>query len=181
MSDERIDDMIDYFPDDVAVEQRLTVARGQCIVTADATTSIETKSLGAGVAVGVYDPMTGAVALAHLCYPNSDVNKRKAGQMKGHFADTGITHLIEELKQKGSDLVSHSCIVTVVGGAHALGPKDSFAFGADLVAAVRGALAQHGIEVAAEDVEGHINRRLSIYAETGDMCVSALGKHYKLL
>ena len=173
--------MIDYFPDDVAVQQRFTVARGQCIVTADATASIETRSLGAGVAVGVYDPMTGAVALAHLCYPSSDVSKRKAGPMKGHFADTGIAQLIAELKEKGSDLVSHSCIVTVVGGAHVLGPKDSFTIGADLVTAVRSSLAQHGIEVAAEDVEGHINRRLAIYAETGDMCVSALGKHYKLL
>ena len=173
--------MIDYFPDDLMVQERHLLKRGQCLVMREAGASIETRSLGSGVAIGVYDPMTSAVALAHICYAHSSLNKRKDASMQGQFADTGVAKLVEELKEKGTDLDTHSCIVTLVGGAHALGPKDTFAVGNEVVDAVRSQLEQHGIQVAAEDVDGHVNRRLAVYSETGDMCVSAHGKHYKLL
>ena len=172
---------MEYLPDDVRGGTSLTVQQGELAVSRTAGSCLQTRKLGSGVAIAVYDPMTSAVGLAHVVFPDSRVSQRHASRKPGQFADTAIAALVKNLQDIGTDLESNNCIVTVVGGAHALGSLQPFAMGDVTLTAVREHLKVNGLVPAAEDVAGHRNRAVSVWADTGDMCVSVNGKQYRLL
>lgn len=174
-------DVNEYFPDDIIQRRNVMVPSGSCHVSMDQLSALSTRSLGSTVAVGVYDPQTGAVGLAHICYPDSTKHPRFAQQSPGKFADKGVSQLVAALEEAGSDLENHSCIVTIIGGGKQLGTIQAFNHGEETIDAVREQLKHYGFSTTAEDLVGHRDRRVAVYGDTGDMCVVVNGKQYKLV
>ena len=64
---------------------------------------VKTLALGSCVAVVVLDPKNKAVGLLHVAFPESSINKKRAAEKPGMFANTGIPDLLEEMRKLGYD------------------------------------------------------------------------------
>lgn len=76
---------------------------------------IKTLGLGSCVAVILLAPKHKAVGLVHIALPDSSINKARAENKPGTFADTGIPLLLKEMKKFGVS-GSRELIVKLAGG-----------------------------------------------------------------
>jgi chemotaxis protein CheD len=110
-----------------------------------------------------------------LC-PRSPSAPERAESHPGHFADTAIPALLEEMKRQGASGVHRKYIVKLVGGASVADPKNTFNIGKRNALAVKKALWKFGMGPSAEDLGGSISRTVSIDVETGKAVISSPGR-----
>ncbi len=136
---------------------------------------LKTLALGSCVAVILLDVQNRAVGLLHVALPDSSINKKRANDLPGLFADTGIPKLLEDMKKLGYN--GHGkMIVKLVGGASILDPNNMFNIGKRNLLAIRKILWRYQLGAIAEDVEGSISRSVSVDVNTGKVLISSPGR-----
>ncbi len=136
---------------------------------------VKTLALGSCVAVVILDTNNKSVGLLHIALPESSINKKRANEKPGMFADTGIPILLEEMQKLGYDGKS-KLIIKLAGGASIMDPNNTFNIGKRNVLAIRKMLERFHLGAIAEDVGGNISRSVSIEMNTGKVIVSSPGR-----
>ncbi len=136
---------------------------------------VKTLALGSCVAVVILDVKNKSVGLLHVALPESSINKKRAEEKPGMFADTGIPKLLEEMKKIGYDEKSR-LIVKLAGGASIMDTNNTFRIGKRNVLAIRKTLWRFRLGSIAEDVGGNISRSVSIEMNTGKVIISSPGR-----
>lgn len=137
--------------------------------------------LGSCIGMALIDPQCGAVALAHVVLPDSDLS-RGADFPPGRYADTAVPAALAELALLGAQ--RGRIIAKLVGGARILKgtvPGSQMDIGSKNTEATRAALAKHGIPVRAEDTGGNYGRTMQLFPGTGKIIVSSVGRGSKEL
>ena len=136
---------------------------------------IKTMALGSCVSVIIIAPKVRAVGMAHVALPESSIDQKRAQELPGYFADTGVKTLMQELGKLGVN--GHGgLIVKLVGGANVMDPNNLFNIGKRNVLAVRKALWKLGLGPRAEDVGGSICRTVWVDATQGHVWIHSPGR-----
>ena len=156
---------------------RIILGVGEYAATDQPGSSLITFALGSCVAVIIFDPGTHCIGMDHIALPDSSINPEKAKLHPGHFADTGITALLNKMKRIGACGNFSSCFAKLAGGAKVLDISNTFNIGQRNVQAIKKTLAGHGIKVRAEDVGDRISRSVNIDVDSGTVVISSPGFH----
>lgn len=149
---------------------------GDLGATSRAGEAIKTIGLGSCVAVIILDPVSHCVAMDHVALPDSSASPERAKQKPGHFADTGIPVLLEEMKKAGASSNHRGLIVKLVGGANVMDPNSTFNIGKRNVLAIKKVLWQFGMGAVAEAVGGHMSRTVVVDVDSGRVRISSPGR-----
>jgi len=137
---------------------------------------LKTMALGSCVALIIMDPVSRMIGMDHIALPDSKINKKKAEQTPGYFADTGIAALISEMKKKGMKGSGAKLIVKMVGGAKVMDANNTFNIGKRNIMAIKKVLWKYGMGIRSEDVGGTISRTVSVDSDKGKVSIVAPGK-----
>jgi chemotaxis protein CheD len=132
--------------------------------------------LGSCIGLSLYDPVARVGVMVHVVLPDSSLNRGHQLQ-PGKFADTAVPAAIAGAVQHGA--VKSRLIARMAGGARMLnvvGAGSKLDIGSRNVEAVRAALQQHQIRLAAEDTGGTYGRTLQLHVDTGRLLVSTVGR-----
>ena len=144
---------------------------GDYAVSMDTQDSIKTYALGSCVSVIIYDTRSKIAGMVHIALPDSAVDKDKALTKPGHFADTGLPVLIEEMKKMGA--LKTNVWIKLVGGAKVMDPNSFFDIGKRNVLAIKKELWKSNMGPVKEDVGGDYSRTVSVSVETGEITISS--------
>lgn len=137
---------------------------------------VKTMALGSCVAVIFLVPKTRCVGMVHVALPESRIDAGKGAAKPGHFADTGIPALFDEIRRVGGAVAMSDVYVKIAGGANVLGSTNTFDIGRRNVLAVKKQLWQMGTGPVAEDVEGFISRTVTVDVASGTVELSSPAK-----
>jgi chemotaxis protein CheD len=137
---------------------------------------IKTFALGSCVSVIFLDPTTRSVGMAHIALPDSTINKIKATEKPGYFADTAIPALLAQMADLGCDKRGKGIIVKLCGGANVMDTNDTFQIGKRNALAIKKILWSYGMGAIAEDLGGNYSRTVSISVSAGQVTLSSPGK-----
>lgn len=137
---------------------------------------LKTMALGSCVAVIILDPETRMIGMDHIALPDSRINKKKAAEKPGYFADTGIAALLNKMKSKGMKATGAKLIVKIIGGAQLIESSNSFNIGKRNVLAVKKVLWKYGMGAKSEDTGGKISRTVTVDAKKGRVIISVPGR-----
>jgi len=151
------------------------VGIGEYAVSKNPEHSIKTMALGSCVGVMVIDKKNGGVGLLHIALPDSSINKKRAENKPGSFADTGIPALLKAMRRVGYDGKSR-LIVKLAGGASIMDPNNTFNIGKRNILAVKKILWAYRLGAIAEDLAGSISRTVSLEVATGKVVISSPGR-----
>jgi chemotaxis protein CheD len=133
---------------------------GQCHAGKDSKEVILIRSIGAGIAVVLYDETNHVGGAAHFILPSPSRDEAKA---EAH-PKTGVPVLLKKMKELGSDLSSLS--VKIVGGA-GVAANPLFNFGKKIRDAALEAIQANGLAISKEATGGSLPRNLKFYIGTG--------------
>jgi len=137
---------------------------------------VKTFALGSCVSVILLDPKTRTVGMAHVALPDSSINKAKATEKPGYFADTAIPALLELMSKHGCDKRGKGMVVKLCGGANVMDTNDTFQIGKRNALAIKKVLWSFGMGAVAEDLGGNFSRTVSISVSAGQITLSSPGK-----
>ncbi len=137
---------------------------------------VKTMALGSCVALIIIDPKTRMVGMVHIALPDSSINKQKAKELPGYFADTGIPALIAQMQKKGMNLLSNRVIIKLVGGAKIMDNHNTFNIGKRNVMAIKKILWKYGLGPRSEDVGGNISRTVQVDSNRGKVLITVPGR-----
>lgn len=137
--------------------------------------------LGSCIGLALYDPMAHVGVMVHVVLPDSSLAR---GQMlqPGKFGDTAVPSAVAEAVKLGA--VRSRLVARIAGGARMLnvvGTGSKLDIGSRNSEAVRAALEQHGLRLAADDTGGTYGRTLQLFVGTGRLLVSTVGRGEKEL
>ncbi len=135
---------------------------------------VKTLALGSCVAVIALDPRTRVVGLLHVALPDSSINKKRALERPGMFADTGTEILLESMKKHGYD--GSRLTIKLAGGASIMDPNNTFNIGKRNILSVKKALWRVKLGAISEHVGGNISRSVSVDVNSGKVMVSSPGR-----
>ena len=142
---------------------------------------VKTFALGSCVSVILLDPKTRTVGMAHVALPDSSINKAKATEKPGYFADTAIPALLKEMTKFGCHKRGKGMVVKLCGGANVMDTNDTFQIGKRNALAIKKVLWANGMGAVAEDLGGNFSRTVSISVTTGEITLSSPGRPNWLL
>ena len=137
---------------------------------------VKTFALGSCVSVIFLDPKTRTVGMAHVALPDSSINKAKAAEKPGYFADTAIPALLDKMAGLGCDKRGKGIVVKLCGGANVMDTNDTFQIGKRNALAIKKILWAHGMGPVAEDLGGTFSRTVSVSVSAGQVTLSSPGR-----
>ncbi len=137
---------------------------------------VKTYALGSCIAVILLDPQTRTIGMAHIALPDSSINKNKAAEKPGYFADTAIPALLEEMARYGCHKKGKGMVVKLCGGANVMDTNDTFQIGKRNALAIKKILWAHDMGAVAEDLGGNFSRTVSVSVESGLVTLSSPGR-----
>jgi chemotaxis protein CheD len=137
---------------------------------------VKTFALGSCVAIIFLDPKTRTVGMAHVALPDSSINKAKAAEKPGYFADTAIPALLELMSKSGCDKRGKGMVVKLCGGANVMDTNDTFQIGKRNALAIKKILWSFGMGAVAEDLGKNYSRTVSVSVGAGQVTLSSPGK-----
>jgi len=137
---------------------------------------VKTFALGSCVSVILLDPKTRTVGMAHIALPDSSINKMKATEKPGYFADTAIPALLNEMVKYGCNKKGKGMVVKLCGGANVMDTNDTFQIGKRNALAIKKVLWAYGMGAVAEDLGQNFSRTVSISVETGQVLLTSPGR-----
>jgi len=149
---------------------------GDMLVTNEPDATIKTVALGSCVALVIHDPENKLVGVAHVALPDSSLNKKRAEETPGFFADSAIPKLLSDLKRRNSSASAASLKVALVGGARVIKSLPAFDIGKRTVSAVKNVLRNMGYSPSVEDVGGAVSRTMTFCCQSGRITVSSPGR-----
>ena len=136
---------------------------------------VKTFALGSCVSVIFLDPKTRTVGMAHIALPDSSINKAKATEKPGYFADTAIPALLMQMTKFGCDKRGKG-MVKLCGGANVMDTNDTFQIGKRNALAIKKILWSYGMGAVAEDLGKNYSRTVVISVSAGQITLSSPGK-----
>jgi chemotaxis protein CheD len=134
-------------------------------------------ALGANVALIVCDTTKGAIVMAHIALPESDLCPERAKVKPVHFADTAVPYVLAELKKvTGVDVTAANAVIKLAGGANVADAHGTFNVGKRNVIAVKKALWKYGLGPRAEDVGGEQSKSVTVCFDGAKVSVTSIGK-----
>jgi chemotaxis protein CheD len=143
-------------------------------VSADPVDVLATFSLGSCVGVTLWDPKTKVGGMLHFQLPTSTIDVDRAKQNPMMFADTGFTHLLNEMISRGAS--KKRLKVRIAGAAQMLNDAKLFDIGRRNHTAVRKILWQHGMFIDAEHVGGSVARTMYLALADGSVTQKMAGE-----
>lgn len=137
---------------------------------------VKTFALGSCVSVILLDPKTRTVGMVHVALPDSSINKAKAAEKPGYFADTGIPALLVEMAKYGCDKKGKGMVVKLCGGANVMDTNDTFQIGKRNALAIKKVLWAYGMGAVSEDLGKNFSRTVTISVETGQVTLNSPGR-----
>ena len=137
---------------------------------------VKTFALGSCVSVIFLDPKTRTVGMAHIALPDSSINKAKATEKPGYFADTAIPALLLQMTKFGCDKRGKGMVVKLCGGANVMDTNDTFQIGKRNALAIKKILWSYGMGAVSEDLGKNYSRTVSISVSAGQITLSSPGK-----
>ena len=134
---------------------------------------VKTFALGSCVSVILLDPKTKTVGMVHVALPDSSINKNKAQEKPGYFADTGIPALLQQMSKFGCHKRGKGMVVKLCGGANVMDTNDTFQIGKRNALAIKKILWSFGMGAVAEDLGGNYSRTVSISVESGQVSLTS--------
>lgn len=159
--------------------QVLPVGLGEIRVSREKEAVLVCYGLGSCVGIALYDPVVRVAGMVHVVLPDS--SQGRGHEAPGKFADTAVPALLSELVALGANRSRLNC--RIAGGARMLsvsgGSMAKLDIGARNGEAVRAALEQARVPVAAADMGGNYGRTVSLFVTTGRVLVSTVGRGEK--
>ena len=147
-------------------ERRIRVGVAEYAVTTTGA-ALSTCGLGSCIGIALFDPATGVGGLGHVMLPAAPGPAADVGR----FADTCVPALLGGLRRIGAE--TGEVRAKLAGGSSTVSfSTDEGTIGAQNAAAVRTALAERGVPVAAEDLGGELGRSLLFRPRTGALEVN---------
>ena len=158
----------------------LTVNAVEMNVSKDPRDTIVAPSIGAGLAVVIYDPQVRAGGILHFLLPDSTVmDSDNAKQFPCAFADTGLKRFIDTVDSMG---VQQSRLRTIlVGGAQAVNPPNILNFGKRNIDAATRILNAQGLKIDKLEVGGHAARTIQLKIKDGTVYLEVRGQGMRTL
>ncbi len=143
------------------------VSTGDFVFCDSGNSILRTFALGSCVACVIYDRETRHGGMVHVALPDSSVNKLKAKEHPGYFADTGVAQLWKNFKESEEERDPDRIDVYIAGGAEMSKKSSFFNIGASNVNAVKKAVEKCDLCITAQHTGNSLSRSLSINLETG--------------
>jgi chemotaxis protein CheD len=125
--------------------------------------------LGSCVAVCLWDPVARVAGINHFLLPSIPV----AGSTDARYGNAAMKRLIHEFEERGASLLR--VMAKVFGGATVLaGFAKPNSIGDQNVALAHQLLAQHGIDIVAEQTGGRRGRKLRFDTSNGSVWIKEL-------
>ena len=156
----------------------ITVGIGEWAVSRNGEDTIKTYALGSCVAVMIYDVKVRVGGLIHIALPESSVDPKKASVQPGYFADTGLPHMIEEMKKLGASRTG--VWVKLAGGASVMDASGYFDIGKRNVLAIKRILWKSSLGPVAEDTGGSNSRTVAFSLSDGAVVLSSGPKTWNI-
>ncbi len=143
--------------------------------TAHAPTILQT-ILGSCVGLALYDPTQKIGGLAHVMLPTST---RQNGSNPAKYADTAVTHLLQEMEKQGASKVR--TIAKITGGANMFQNicKITTDIGTRNTATIKKELKKHRIKLIAEDTGGNHGRNIEFHTQNGKIIIKTCNQGEK--
>lgn len=138
-----------------------------------APATLVTSGLGSCIGVTFYDPVVKVGGMCHVMLPDS--SQARASENRAKFADTAIPDMLARLERMGAR--RERLVVKVAGGAQMFNfgnREDRFAIGRRNAEAVRAALKEAGLRIAAEDTGGHHGRTMVFEVANGRVVIRTI-------
>ncbi|MEF3169253.1 MAG: chemotaxis protein CheD [Deltaproteobacteria bacterium] len=151
----------------------IPVTSGSYAVSADPSATLVGVSIGAGIAVAVFDPetRTGGLFITHLIRTQKETS---ASTVHYFGLDTGLPALMKAFMAAGGR--RDSLRVHLVGAGEFLDAPPFFRMGEDLRKTARRVLEKNRVLVAGEKVGGPENRCLTLDVGDGSIRVESPGQ-----
>jgi chemotaxis protein CheD len=147
----------------------VVIGIGECAVSTDPKATLVTYALGSCIAVTLFDPALRIGGLLHFMLPDSSLDREKAIQRPGMFADTGVPLLLQKAYQRGA--LRSRMEVSVMGGAHVMDDGGNFDIGRRNHLALRKIFWKEGVLVRSEDVGGTQSRTVRLEMSSGRIVI----------
>ncbi len=132
-----------------------------------------THALGSCIGLCLFDAAAGVAGLLHILLPNSSINPEKAVKNPFFFADTGITHMLNEMERVGAR--RSAMVAKIAGGSSMPGGPKNFNVGHRNAEAVRLRLRALRIRLVGAHIGGSISRTVTL-DEENTMIVRSPGR-----
>lgn len=158
------------------MKKTIYIGIGELQASKEVDVVLKTMALGSCVGVVFLDPKQKAIGLAHIALPDSTMNKQRAEELPGYFADTAIPALLAAMGRLGCAPDGKGFIVKVMGGANVLDASNTFNIGKRNILAVKKILWANRMGAVAEDVGGEHSRTVEVHADSGRVVLSTPNK-----
>lgn len=148
----------------------ISVRMGELATSSEPGAVLVSLGLGSCIGLALVDPRAAVAGLAHIMLPGPG---ESAGRPPATFADTGVAALVERVLELGARRTRLSA--TLVGGAQMFSTAGQLQIGARNESAVRAALRDARLPVAAAATGGSIGRTIRVYVEEARVTSRAAG------
>lgn len=145
--------------------RRVVVGIADCAVCDEPDAVMITYALGSCVAVCVHDPVSRVAGMLHFMLPDSTMDVVRGRANPYVFADTGISRLLEQIRQAGGE--PRRLRLKVAGGANVMDACGFFEIGKRNVTSMRKILMTSGLSIDFEDLGGTVFRTVSMEVGNG--------------
>ena len=147
-------------------------------ISTSAEDLLVTYALGSCLGITLFDREAGVGALVHCLLPSAKKSPEKGELKPAMFVDTGMVHVMKELRQMGADV--DRLVIKVAGGANPIDGTGMFKVGERNHTILRKILWQNGLFLEAEDVGGTKPRTMLLHMTDGRVMVKSEGKETAL-
>ncbi|WP_456431212.1 chemotaxis protein CheD [Thermosulfuriphilus sp.] len=149
---------------------QIFVAKGEVVVSQNREDVLVAPSIGAGVAVAIYDPAIGIGGLLHALAPVASLAPGK----EGLFIDSGLKKLFALLKEAGSGL--EGLKIVLAGAGRFLSAPKALDLGGINARAVTAALEKAGFSPETSHLGRHLNCELQLRIDQGEVTIAFKGE-----
>jgi chemotaxis protein CheD len=154
--------------------QNFVVGMADLVVLRRQDAFLCSQPLGAGLGVGIHDPATGVGGLLHSLLPEAAGDPPRAAARPAMFLDAGLAELIKRAGELGAR--RENLLVYAAGGGRILDDTKYFDIGRRNCDMLLRWLAENGLQLAAGDLGGLVNRVLQLNPVTGEVRVKESGE-----
>jgi chemotaxis protein CheD len=154
----------------------ISVRMGELATSADPGTVLLSIGLGSCIGLALVDAGVGVAGLAHIMLPGPG---EAGSRPPATFADTGVVALVERVLELGARPARLNA--AIVGGAQMFGSAGQLQVGVRNQEAVRVALRQARVPVAAAETGGSSGRTIRVYVDEARVTSRVAGGSESLL
>jgi chemotaxis protein CheD len=158
----------------VDLAEQVFVGLGELTVSNNLNVVLAARSLGAGLGIGIYDPVARLGGLLHAALPDSSADPVMAKASPALFVDTGLQSLLRAIERLGAQ--RSRLQLSAVGGARFQGGQGLFALGQYNFDSLTRQAAELGLKLQAAHVGGTASQSMFLDVGTGQIRVKACGQ-----